>query len=836
MKKRERWGASIAVVVLCLCFGSMEGCHPHIDPSEREVDEGICTEEGGAVRAAAEKAEDKAAMELPDKAEDKAAMELPDKAAGEAVEDTTGGTDGETFDIDFTIRESPVDTERYDAQTDRIYKEAFLKAITDQVPIELSTGHTAFYRMLLPEGKGPGEEAFLEAVRQSDFYYQDYDGDGLPELIIDTEGPCVLKYQPEEDQVKLCWQKEPGWHLLGAGQMYAEFSDCSGYCSNRVRYYETDEERLRWQTHVWDGETEELYEVKVDGLEHIVEDEETQSRLREGFLNAIGDAPRPMSFTTLFGGDGDPGYLPGEDICTDGGGDAGKVTERAGDRAAGEPADQDPRGTQDKTTGGIVDKTTGEDPVKGTGEADIQEVDIDLTVQESPVDTERYDTRTDRIYKEAFLKAITDQAPIRYRDRQGTVTYRELLPDGEGMGEEAFLEAVRQSDFFYQDYDGDGLPELIIDTEGPCVLKYHPEGDQVELYQQKSPGWHRLGDGQMVAEFSHHTRYCSNVFRYYESMGEKFSWQLHTWGKGAEHVCKVTVDGRVYTVEDEVVRERLQEDLLSVIDSVPHPMSFTALFGEEGDQGYFPGGEVPPRYLLEDMEALTMGRESGEEWEAYKTMLEGDFSIVEDIDWLSLQRNYEWELQEYGGRCRWSYLLMDLDQDGVQELVIDAFSALDRYEKTACFRYEDGHVKMWGDYGIEDPRTQKVLLANGKILSTYDHHGRSRWIERLGPQCQEISEWGYVIGMITEGPYDQGQGSPGDGTGGTVYHHFHDYYHDGEACGAPIDLSPEEWEQVEEMIEEMIEELAIPAEAWRPCSVFTPREDRPRVPVEEIAG
>ena len=61
MKKRERWGASIAVVVLCLCFGSMEGCHPHIDPSEREVDEGICTEEGGAVRAAAEKAEDKAA-------------------------------------------------------------------------------------------------------------------------------------------------------------------------------------------------------------------------------------------------------------------------------------------------------------------------------------------------------------------------------------------------------------------------------------------------------------------------------------------------------------------------------------------------------------------------------------------------------------------------------------------------------------------------------------------------------------------------------------------------------------------------------------------------------
>ena len=143
---------------------------------------------------------------------------------------------------------------------------------------------------------------------------------------------------------------------------------------------------------------------------------------------------------------------------------------------------------------------------------------------------------------------------------------------------------------------------------------------------------------------------------------------------------------------------------------------------------------------------------------------------------------------------------------------------------------------MWGGHGIEVPPSKEVLLANGKIFSTYDYHSYGKWIERLGPQCQKITERGYVIGMIDEGPNAYGKGSSGDGTGEMIYRHFHDYYHDGVACGAPLDLSPEEWEQIEEMIEKMLEELAIPAEAWKPCSVFTPREDRPRLPIEEVAG
>ena len=48
----------------------------------------------------------------------------------------------------------------------------------------------------------------------------------------------------------------------------------------------------------------------------------------------------------------------------------------------------------------------------------------------------------------------------------------------------------------------------------------------------------------------------------------------------------------------------------------------------------------------------------------------------------------------------------------------------------------------------------------------------------------------------------------------------------GTRCGDLINLSEEEWGQVEEWIES----LQIPEEVWKPCSVFTPKRDRPDVP------
>ncbi len=494
-----------------------------------------------------------------------------------------------------------------------------------------------------------------------------------------------------------------------------------------------------------------------------------------------------------------------------------------------------PDKTIERTAGENIDETTGKAADEITGEITGEMVGIDLIIRESPVDTECYDIETDRIYKEAFLKALTDQAPIRYRDKEGIVTYRELLPDGEGMGDEEFQRAIRQSDFFYQDYDGDGLPELIIDTEGPCVLRYHPEEEQVELYQQKEQGWHLLGAGQMYMDDLVCTEEHIGSVRGYESMTEEGLSACYLLSPIGEEgtVCRVTIDGQGYVIADEETKSRLLQDFYSLKKDAPHPMSFAVLFGEGGGAGYLPGNDQPPRYLLEDMEALPMNEAGGEEWETYKAMMEGDFSIVEDKRWTSLQRDYESSIVSGNGRCGWDHLLMDLDQDGVSELVIRLDPDMDRSDSIACFYYEDGHVKMWGrSYGADDPDWYERPLSNGRILTVSWYRDKcevQKWIDRLDGQGRRMTERGYYTGKVTYDQDDEDQGTFDGQTEERTYHEYRDYYHDGSFCGGVIDLSEEEWEQ----IEDMIESLSIPEEAWKPCSVFTPREERPDVPQEE---
>ena len=516
-------------------------------------------------------------------------------------------------------------------------------------------------------------------------------------------------------------------------------------------------------------------------------------------------------------------------VCTDGGGGDGAIEEGTGDKSTGKVGDKGIGKGGDKTAGEVGDTTAGGVLGTETRGADGELPDIDFTIQESPVDTERYDARTDRAYKEAFLKAITGQAPIRCRDQEGSAAYRiyrELLTDGAKMGDEAFLRVVRQSDFFYQDYDGDGLPELIIDTEGPCVLKYHPKEEQVELYQQKEPDWRLLGAGQMFADRS--IQVDSSLGSYYVDihdleavdMGGGAQVSYH-WRKDEGYACQVTLDGQAYTVTGEEAVTQLDQAYIRMIKDAPHPMSFAVLFGDGEDQGYLPGEEQPPRYLLEETAALPLNEESGKEWELYRSMMEGDFSLVEDERWGGLQGRYEDDLERDGGRCSWSYLLMDFDEEGTKELMIRTSS--DLVNATAYFRYEDGHIKMWeGSYMSADAHYHTVPLINGRILGVEWYQGnRAWWITRPDPQ-----HWGSW--EIREKFYSKTEwtGSEELKEGDAGYHQFQDYYHDGRLCGPLMDLSPEEWEQ----IEEMVEGLLIPEEAWKPCSVFTPKVDRPEIP------
>lgn len=461
----------------------------------------------------------------------------------------------------------------------------------------------------------------------------------------------------------------------------------------------------------------------------------------------------------------------------------------------------------------VASETDAEKTEEEIREEGIKRIEgIDFRIREYPIGESLYDLQTDCQYKEAFRKAVTNQTPVWCPDRGEARFYQELLSEAGNLDDETFQREIRQSDYFYQDYDGDGLPELIINTEGPCVLKYDPDSNQVELYQQKEPGWYLLGCGQMYyrrqgweGDFYHYLYGYESVDSGGVIQRVMFREILYRSPAGWDEQYLVSANEyqNIAVSREEMIE--LREGYWDSYEKAPHPMSFFALFEKEG-QGYQPGSKPDSRAWPESVQPLPVNEEGGEEWELYKQMLEGDFSLVEDEMWGSLQWDYEEALKEGNGKCNWEYFLMDFDQDGSQELVIRFYG--EGVNNTASFRYEDGKVKMWGSYKSADNHGYSVPLANGRILSVYryqDH--KSWWIQRLNSQGYCINEKAYETG-----------------TGQSYY--FQDYYHDGGPCGAAIPLSEGEWEQ----IEAMVESLYIPEDVWKPCSALTPKEERPDIP------
>lgn len=467
---------------------------------------------------------------------------------------------------------------------------------------------------------------------------------------------------------------------------------------------------------------------------------------------------------------------------------------------------------------------------------------LDFSVREAPVNTAQYDAGIDRNYKTAFLKAVTNQIPI--LDQNEEVYYKDILQNAGGLDEAAFLRLIRQSDFYYQDFNGDGLPELTVNTEGPCVLKYNPDEERVELYFQKGPGWNLLGAGQMYY-YSH--GYVENnkdgIFRMYPKdvtvIMSEYAYETVELGKAKQNVyfyniltsdqsadwvttCKVSINGSERIEVEEEEWGELARGYFTAAGEAPHPMSFDVMFREDENGDFMKEDEPDSRYMPDDTELLPLNEETGVEWEAYKRMMEGDFSLVEDESGRSLQSRYESNLEEGNGRCSWSYFLMDFNQDGQKELCIRYYN--EGVNNTAYFRYENGHVRMWGSYDSADSHGYDIPLANGKVISvSWYQSDKIIWISRLNPECVPIKERSYSTGITDD---EDSQTNADKLTEEDYFYIFQDYYMDGELCGAPVDLTKEEMDR----INGVIEELLIPEDKWKSCSVFTPMPVRPEIP------
>lgn len=123
--------------------------------------------------------------------------------------------------IDFCVTEFLIDTEIYDYQADKQYKEAYFKVLTNEVPLwNDNDGEAVYYKDFL-RGESLNDEDFLQYIlKRAEYHYIDFEGDGLPELVINADGPHIFKYSPENQQVYLFYANHEKWHLLGSKKLY----------------------------------------------------------------------------------------------------------------------------------------------------------------------------------------------------------------------------------------------------------------------------------------------------------------------------------------------------------------------------------------------------------------------------------------------------------------------------------------------------------------------------------------------------------------------------------------------------------------------------------------
>ena len=203
--------------------------------------------------------------------------------------------------IDFEKRVYSIDAVIYNSEKDNIYREAYLSAITGETPVEFNEDEL-FYKDILRGTFRLSENEFLKVLENAGYYYLDYDGDGLPELVIELDEPTVLKYNPEENKVSIIDRGYDKWHFLSPGQMYY-FDPTS---ANRIVYGYADnvtDKNVIFEIYYGLKNSEwrpESYMVSVDGFEQIDIGNEKWDEITEGFFKAIENPGSPLSFEEVF--------------------------------------------------------------------------------------------------------------------------------------------------------------------------------------------------------------------------------------------------------------------------------------------------------------------------------------------------------------------------------------------------------------------------------------------------------------------------------------------------------------------------------------------------------
>lgn len=447
------------------------------------------------------------------------------------------------------------------------------------------------------------------------------------------------------------------------------------------------------------------------------------------------------------------------------------------------------------------------------------------------------------------------------KKQEAITLYMEFLKSDEVYRHTSTREYPRgdsQSVYTFVDNDGDGIPELHIDSARWYNIYTCIDGKVTDVRTYDHfiyPFILPLADGALMIghreawdrkRFDYSAiekpEYVGNIFN--PEMGYAGAVDLYRYVKldstGDEIECqtfayeyyvnlnikKYEINGNECTAAEWNEQFEVYKDMLN--DTSLH-MKWKRVFPEE------------ERYYLDAMELnvpienICDGRP---EWRMYEEILSGEFSSINGFDVRSsLVTQYRDSLDIESGRSNWSYLLLDCNGDDIKELFIQYRSALWRndYFSTiyACFSYKDENMLCW-DWRINN--TSYIPLNDGRVISlTYGDVSVDIKIGRLDSDFHFTSEKKYEVLKVW---YD-------DSHDKELYdafcfekdslklYEFHDgrrefpesmenetdyYFVEDNNSKVMTELSGDEWK----VVENEIENLLIPENEWKQASVFMP--------------
>lgn len=200
----------------------------------------------------------------------------------------------------------------------------------------------------------------------------------------------------------------------------------------------------------------------------------------------------------------------------------------------------------------------------------------------------------------------------------------------------------------------------------------------------------------------------------------------------------------------------------------------------------------PPATNTNDLEPKTNPDEK-DEWKAYRSILSGNFTLINEDDFKSNMENL-YKRGSKNGKCEWKYILMDFNKDGRDELFIQLTSDHD----SALFRYADGKIKCIGIDNAEKNCFSQPLKG-GRLLETYYYNGNlSKTIVEYDSEFKPVNQKDYY--SITVDDYEYYKNNRSDIINEYPIITKEGVYYFQNIDGKKTDLSKEDWERIQKIL------------------------------------